>query len=161
MIERLSFATVTVKDVEAALRFSTEKLGFEKRRDYRFPGLPRFLTVAPRSQKEVELVLVEAGASTVQAASGGHTGMVFATDDCERDYAELRANGVTFLEGPRKMPFGVQALLRDLDGNLFSLSQSSQAWHAAVAPGRPPVRKGCERGRLPAPRSTGRSRRQE
>ncbi len=125
MIERLGFATVTVKDPEAALGFYTEKLGFEKRRDYHFPGLPRFVTVAPRDQKEVELVLVQAGSSNVSPAPQGHTGMVFWTKDCRRDYEELRAKGVHFTEEPKRMPFGIQAMFTDLDGNLFALSQPS------------------------------------
>ncbi len=124
MIERLSFVTVTVKDQEVALNFYTEKLGFEKRRDYHFPGLPRFLTVAPKAQKEVELVLIKAGTSNVQPAAGGHTGMVFWTNDCMRDYEELKGKGVHFTEEPKKMPFGIQAMFTDPDGNLFALSQS-------------------------------------
>jgi len=126
MIERLGFVSVVVTDTDAALRFYVEKLGFEKRRDYHFPGLPRFLSVAPKDQKEVELVLVQAGSSNVRGAPAGHTGMVFWTDDCEREYERLKAKGVNFAEGPRKMPFGIQAMFTDIDGNLFSLSQPSE-----------------------------------
>jgi predicted enzyme related to lactoylglutathione lyase len=126
MIERLGFASVTVKDPDAALSFYVEKLGFEKRRDYHFPGLPRFVTVAPKNQKEVELVLVQAGASNVRGAPAGHTGMVFWTDDCKREYERLKAKGVNFTEGPKKMPFGIQAMFMDIDGNLFALSQPSE-----------------------------------
>ena len=79
MIIHLSFVSVVVKDQDAALDFYTNKLGFEKRGDRAFKGLPRFLTVAPKGQSEPEIVLVKAGASNVQS-HGGHTGMVFRTD---------------------------------------------------------------------------------
>ncbi len=122
MITSLNFVSVVVGDQDAALDFYTNKLGFEKRRDYSFPGLPRFLSVAPAGQQEPEIVLVKAGASNIQA-HGGHTGMVFRTDDCRRDYATLRERGVNFVDEPAELPFGIQAQFVDPDGNLFSLAQ--------------------------------------
>ena len=55
MIISTSFVSVVVNDQDVALEFYTTKLGFEKRSDYSFQGLPRFLTVAPRGQAEPEL----------------------------------------------------------------------------------------------------------
>jgi len=52
--------------------------------------------------------------------------MVFWTDDCEHEYERLEAKGVNFTEVPRKMPFGIQAMFTDVDGNLFALSQPSE-----------------------------------
>ncbi len=122
MIERLSFVSVIVKDQEEALEFYVGKLGFEKRRDYSFQGLPRFLTVAPKGQAEPELVLVLAGGSTIQP-HGGHTGIVFSTPDCRRDADALAGRGVRFTQPPAEMPFGIQAQFTDPSGNLFSLTQ--------------------------------------
>ncbi|MFN8475850.1 MAG: VOC family protein [Anaerolineae bacterium] len=122
MIISLNFVSVVVSDQAAALDFYTNKLGFEKRRDYSFPSLPRFLTVAPAGQQEPEVVLVKAGASTIEA-HGGHTGMVFRTDDCRREYETLKARGVTFVSEPAEQPFGIQAQFTDPDGNIFSLAE--------------------------------------
>ncbi len=122
MILALSFVSVVVTDEDAALDFYTNRLGFEKRRDYHFPGLPRFLTVAPKGQAEPEIVLVRVGTSNVQS-HGGHTGMVFRTDDCRRDYQILKERGVNFTSEPTELPFGLQAQFADPDGNLFSLAE--------------------------------------
>ena len=122
MITGLSFVTVVVSDQEAALEFYTNKLDFEKRMDINFRGLPRFLTVAPQGQKEPEIVLVKAGASSVES-HGGHTGMVLSTDDCRKDYATLKELGVNMLKEPTEQPFGIETLFADPDGNVFSLTQ--------------------------------------
>ncbi len=122
IIEKLGFVTIVVKDQEAALKFYTGKLGFEKRRDYSFPNFPRFLSVAPNGQKYPEIVLMKEGASKVQPKEA-HTGMVFWTKDCNMAYQKLKAAGVTFVSGPLNMPFGIQADFIDPDGNRFSLTQ--------------------------------------
>lgn len=122
MIASLSFVSVVVNDQDAALDFYTNILGFEKRGDRAFKGLPRFLTVAPKGQSEPEIVLVKAGASNIQP-HGGHTGMVFRTDDCRRDFTTLKARGVKFVAEPAELPFGIQAQFTDPDGNLFSLAE--------------------------------------
>ena len=121
MITNLNFVTVVVNDQDAALDFWTNKLGFEKRADRNFQGFPRFLTVAPKGQKEPEIVLVKTGASNIQPPSGGHTGLLFRTDNCQRDFAAFKERGVKFLSEPQELPFGIQALFSDLDGNLFFL----------------------------------------
>lgn len=122
MISSVSFVSVVISDQDAALDFYMNRLGFERRRDFHFPGLPRFLTVAPQGQPEPEIVLVEAGASNIRS-HGGHTGIVLRTGDCRGDYATLKARGVTFVSEPADQPFGVQAQFTDPDGNLFSLAE--------------------------------------
>lgn len=55
----LSKVTVLVKDQDEALKFYTEKLGFEKRIDMTGSGM-RFLTVAPKGHKHPEVILLKA-----------------------------------------------------------------------------------------------------
>src|SRR6476620_10935293 len=112
MINTLGFVSIVVKDQSAALAFYTEKLGFEKRKDYAFKGLPRFLSVSPKGQAAPELVLVQAGATSIQAAGAGN-GMIFLTDDCRKTYSELTERGVSFSMQPTEQPFGVQAAFSD------------------------------------------------
>ena len=123
MITNLNFVTIVVTDQDTALDFWTNKLGFEKRTDYHFPGLARFVTVAPKDQVSPEMVLVLQDASTIQKPASGHTGFIFRTDDCRGDYAALQARGVNFTAEPTDMPFGIQAIFSDPDGNLFYLAE--------------------------------------
>lgn len=58
MITRLPHVTIFATNQDNALKFYTEKLGFEKRRDARLGGF-RWVTVAPPNQQEVEMALLE------------------------------------------------------------------------------------------------------
>lgn len=131
MINRLSHITIFVKNQNEALKFYTEKLGFEKRMDASFGGF-RWLTVAPPDQKEVEMILLCPG-DMFDAAfakkfeelmeAGKLGGGVFQTDDCRKTYEELKAAGVEFKGPPEKKPYGVQATFSDNSNNWFSLTQ--------------------------------------
>lgn len=134
MIGKLSHATIYVLDQEQALDFYTNKLGFELRMDMKMDGGFRWLTVGPKSQPELELVLFAVKPAGVfdEAAAGhlrailekGVLGMgVFDTADCHATYAELKAKGVEFVSPPQEQPYGIEATFRDNSGNVFSLTQ--------------------------------------
>ena len=132
MITHLSHVTIFVKNQDEALKFYTEKLGFEKRMDAKI-GDFRWVTVAPPRQKEVEMVLLEPRSMfdppfvekfEELMREGKLGGGVFHTDNCQKDYDELKAKGVEFKGPPEKKPFGVQATLRDNSNNWFSLTQT-------------------------------------
>ena len=135
MISRLSHATLWVLDQDAALRFYTEKLGFEVRTDQTMDGF-RWLTVGPPGQPDLELILLEPGPPMMDAASAeqikalvakGNMGSgVFATDDCRATYEELKARGVEFIQEPVERFYGIEATFRDDSGNWFSLTQRAE-----------------------------------
>jgi catechol 2,3-dioxygenase-like lactoylglutathione lyase family enzyme len=134
MITKLSHATIYVLDQEKAYDFYVNKLGLEVRTDAPMgPGF-RWLTVGPKQQPEMEIVLYEAKPGmALDEESAGHIrallekgklgGGVFNADDCQKTYEELSARGVTFLQPPQKQPYGVEALFTDDCGNWFSLTQ--------------------------------------
>jgi predicted enzyme related to lactoylglutathione lyase len=133
MITKHSHATVYVTDQDRAKAFYTDKLGFEVRDDARM-GTFRWLTVAPKTQPDACIVLMQISSgpmmSEAQAASlralveaGVMGGGVLTTDDCQRDYTELSAKGVQFASPPKEMPYGTEALFRDDSGNFYSLTQ--------------------------------------
>ncbi len=131
MIKTLARVTILVRDLDEALRFYTEKLGLEKRADQNFgPGM-RWLTVAPKEQTELEIVLQkpdasmhgEEGAKDLLSRVGQGTAWVFYTDDCRRTYETLLSRGVVFVRPPQEQMYGVEALFQDLYGNTFSLLQ--------------------------------------
>lgn len=139
MITHLSHASVFVLDQDSAKAFYTEKLGFEVRNDItmgeEFEGGGagfRWLTVSPKDQPELEIILSScdmgrdpAAAEQIRSlvARGAMGVGVLATDDCRRTYEELTAKGVTFLSEPAERPYGIEATLRDDSGNMISLTQ--------------------------------------
>ena len=132
MITKLSHATVYVTDQDEALAFYTEKLGFEVRMDANMEGF-RWLTVGPKDQPDLEIVLIKPGAPMFDDEAAGKLaaiqkkGMmgcgVFETSDCEKAYEEMKGKGVEFLSPPQKRPYGTEAVFRDNSGNWFSLTQ--------------------------------------
>jgi catechol 2,3-dioxygenase-like lactoylglutathione lyase family enzyme len=133
MIQRLSHASVYVLDQERAKAFYTEKLGFEVRRDE--PAGPfRWLTVGPKGQPDLELILMgiqpgplmdEATCETVRQLVGkGVFGCgVFLTADCRKTFEELKGRGVEFVFPPTERHYGIESLFKDDSGNWFSVVQ--------------------------------------
>src|SRR5689334_655351 len=127
MITKLSHSTIYVLDHDRAKDFYCNKLGFEVRTDATM-GSFRWLTVGPKTQPELEIVLMKiqksemgpAGLDDAKVAmlrtlveSGVMGAGVFGTDDCKRTYAELAARGVKFESEPKEMPYGIEAVFRD------------------------------------------------
>lgn len=133
MITKLSHAPVYVDDHAQALAFYVDTLGFEVRMDQELGGF-RWLTIAPKGQRETEIVLMEVGPSpmmddaTVEQLrdllrKGVLGAGVLETDDCRATYASLRAKGVEFLQEPTERPYGVEAIMKDPFGNWFSVTE--------------------------------------
>src|ERR1700690_3440411 len=100
MIKRVSHTTLYVKDQNEALRFYTEKLGFEVRADVT-AGDFRWLTVGLKTQPDFEFILFalkadnfflsEADVKTLAALlENGKLGSpLMKTDDIQKTYEEL------------------------------------------------------------------------
>jgi catechol 2,3-dioxygenase-like lactoylglutathione lyase family enzyme len=138
MITQVSHVNVWVHDQDEALAWYTEKLGFEVREDVTLPELGgfRWLTVGPVGQSDFALALMEIPGPPVFAEDtaqkirelmgrGAAGGLFFASDDCRRDYEELKARGVEFTEEPSERPYGVDAGLRDPSGNNIRIVQQT------------------------------------
>lgn len=134
MITRLSVATIWVKDQNEALRFYTEKLGFEICADVT-NGDYRWLTVGLKSQPDLEYQLVGLKAShaftqeevdhLTRLVETGKMGIgPWKTDDCQQTYETLKARGVEFVQPPTDRPYGIiEAVFKDNSGNLMVLAQ--------------------------------------
>jgi catechol 2,3-dioxygenase-like lactoylglutathione lyase family enzyme len=130
VIQRVSHMSVYVLDQESAYDFYINKLGFEVRTDMQFGDSMRWLTVGPKGQPDLEMVLMPIEAVPEHAAmlrelvtSGAFGAGVLETEDAQRDYAELTAKGVEFTRPPEEQFYGIEALFRDDSGNWFSLTQ--------------------------------------
>ena len=120
MFSRIMYVTVFVSDQEKALDFYTRSLGFQKRAEYSGPE-GRFLTIALGDQGFEVLIWLGGQA---QAASGVGT-LFIESDDLRKDFAELKARGVQFLEPePETYPFGMRVTALDPDGNPVALRQT-------------------------------------
>jgi len=133
MITKLSHASIYVLNQERALRFYTEKLGFEVRTDVRM-GDYRWLTVGPKGQPDLEMVLSEVKPGGMfDAEAAGHLRAllqkgalgagVLQADDCRATYEDLKSKGVEFVSPPQEQPYGIEAVFKDDSGNWFSLTQ--------------------------------------
>jgi predicted enzyme related to lactoylglutathione lyase len=123
----LAHITLLVKDFDEAASFYIEKLGFVKRQDTKFGEGLRWLTVSPKNQMDLELTFVKADSEGKLKAlgeqAGDHVFLTLETDDCKRDYEEMKAKGVKFYDEPTEQPYGIEAVFEDLYGNIFDLIQ--------------------------------------
>jgi uncharacterized glyoxalase superfamily protein PhnB len=138
---QISSAQLWVTDQDEALKFWTEKVGFEVIADVTMPEMGdfRWLTVGLPGREDVSIVLMTVpgepmmdAATQAQVrdlAAKGFAGTVFlTTDDCRGDYERLVANGVEFTEAPEERPYGIDAGFRDPSGNAIRLTQVSMSF---------------------------------
>ncbi len=143
MIQRLSHVSVWVLDQDEAYDFYVNKLGFEVRTDAKMDNGFRWLTVSPKGQPGMEIVLMSTAPSPMmdQETSDairtlvrrGKLGAgVFDTADCRQTYEELKAKGVEFSQPPTERFYGIEAVMKDNSGNWFSLTQPKEAYEAGA-----------------------------
>lgn len=124
---RITTASVLVDDQEKALRFYTEKLGFQTKTDIP-AGEHRWLTVAsPEDPGGVELLLEPddhpAARPFKEALVGdGIPWTSFGVADTRKEYERLKAAGVRFTQEPTEMGPVVTAVFDDTCGNLIQIA---------------------------------------
>ena len=134
MIKKLTHATIYVLDQDRAKDFYVNKLGFECRDDARM-GDFRWLTVGPKTQPDVRMILMAIAPSPMLAeehvakmrelvAAGALGGGVLETDDLKRDFEQMKAKGVEFAKPPTEEPYGFAAVFKDDSGNYFSFNEA-------------------------------------
>jgi catechol 2,3-dioxygenase-like lactoylglutathione lyase family enzyme len=137
MIQRQSHSTVYVIDQEEALEFYRDKLGFEVRTDMPMTDDLRWLTLSPKGQPDLEIVLMQIASGPALSAETaeemkalvrkGALGIgVFETDDIYGDHERLSKLGVEFVSPPREQFYGIEAIVKDNSGNWFSLTQRQE-----------------------------------
>jgi catechol 2,3-dioxygenase-like lactoylglutathione lyase family enzyme len=118
VITRLSHTTIYVLDQDQALTFYRDKLGFEVRTDMTMDNGFRWLTVGPKTQPELQIILMAVRESPMFAAdkvaklrdllqSGAMGAGVLEVDDCQKTYEQLKAKGVEFLSPPAERFYGI------------------------------------------------------
>src|SRR5258708_23220550 len=126
---RILRVTVRVENQDEALRFYTEKLGFEKRAELPMGPKQRWITVGSKDDPTVEMVLQPSdwfeGEERRQHAElvGKDPTLVFQVDDCRATYEKLHNLGVTFSLPPTDRGYGIEADGQDLYGNTLVFLQ--------------------------------------
>jgi catechol 2,3-dioxygenase-like lactoylglutathione lyase family enzyme len=131
MITNVSIISVFVKDVDASKAFYIDVLGFAEHTDITIAdGSYRWCTVMHPKQPELQVQLTVPGppispdmvaAMNRALDEGGMFGIGLNVDDCRKNYDELRAKGVEFVNAPEERPYGVEAIARDNSGNWLVL----------------------------------------
>jgi catechol 2,3-dioxygenase-like lactoylglutathione lyase family enzyme len=133
MIQRLSHTTLYVLDQDSARDFYVNKLGFEVRMDGKMDNGFRWLTVSPKGQPDLQIILMQVDGPNMQPevatvirgllTQGKINGGVLQTSDCRKTYEELKAKGVDFPSPPKEQFYGIEAIMKDDSGNWFSMTE--------------------------------------
>ena len=127
----ITHTPVYVIDLDEALRFYTERLGFEVRVDAPATATMRWLTVAaPGDEHELLLAAIDQHIPPVDRDAmrelivKGTLPVFVQVDDVDKVFESLRAAGVEILQEPIDQPYGVRdCAVRDPSGNHLRLSQ--------------------------------------
>lgn len=125
---RIKWTKLYVDDQEKALKFYTDKLGFQKKADFSQGGY-RWLTVASSEDADgVELVLesnANPAGKAYQAAirSQSQPAAQFLVSDVQAEHDRLVALGVTFSMPVTSVTGSTIAMLDDTCGNLIQLTK--------------------------------------
>ncbi|MGR4065920.1 MAG: VOC family protein [Vulcanimicrobiaceae bacterium] len=120
----VSIVTVRVKDVDRAIDFYTNKLGWEKTMDVPM-GENRWVTVAPKgAQTSFTLSTYSPDGSEHK---GGLSGVVLEVDNVYDEQKLLEQRGVKFTETARTEPWGGWAVFADSEGNEHGLHSNVPA----------------------------------
>ena len=115
MITEIRSIPVIVSDLDEAISWYQEKLGFEVReRD------GHWVTVAPEGwASEIHLCKMD-------ELEPGNTGILLLADNLEDTCKELKENGVEFTQEPSKKAGGTIAKFKDLSGNVLWLMSKNE-----------------------------------
>ena len=126
---RISLIGLFVDDQEKARKFYTDAVGLQVHTDAEYGPGERWLTVVSAEDPDgVQVTLHtsdDAARAFQQAArAAGRPSISLSTDDCQREYERMRANGVEFTLPPTRMDYGgMDAVFDDTCGNLINLHQ--------------------------------------
>jgi len=125
-MNKVTMFKVYVSDQEEAKRHYVDQLGFQLAEDQML-GEYRWLTVKAPGDKKF-CINLEIAKTKEEKALVGHQAAEqplfgIGTDDCQRDYIEMKRRGVKFQGEPKTMPYGTGVMLQDLYGNKIYLNQ--------------------------------------
>ncbi len=121
MIKQIATVAIYVADQAQALKFWTEKVGFEVRKNMPMGPKNFWIEVAPKGAESALVIYPKDEAGDKKSA-----GLVFVTEEIEKTYENMVANGVEFKDKLSTQPWGTFAIFKDEDGNEFVLKGSKK-----------------------------------
>lgn len=125
MKQNIAHVALVVKDYDEAIRFYTGKLKFTLVEDTVLSGTKRWVVVAPPGSTGCSLLLAKAATEEQQTRTGNQTGgrvfLFLHTDNFQRDYQNLKEQGIIIVREPAREAWGTVAVFQDLYGNLWDL----------------------------------------
>ncbi len=121
---KLGAIAYLVRDYDEAIGWFIDKLGFSLVEDIALSPAKRWVVVSPPGGGCALLLAKADGAAqkaAVGAQAGGRVFLFLHTDDFARDHAAMTAQGVRFLESPRREAYGTVAVFEDLYGQKWDL----------------------------------------
>lgn len=130
MKQSIAHIALVVRDYDEAIEFYTKKLRFSLVEDtYQPEQDKRWVVVAPPSSSGSTLLLARATTAEqrefIGNQSGGRVFLFLSTDDFQRDYEDMRKQGIEFVREPKTADYGTVAVFTDLYGNLWDLVEFS------------------------------------
>jgi len=130
MKQRIAHIAILVEDYDDAIRFYTEKLGFDLIEDTKLSETKRWVLVRPKGELSCSLLLAKAASEEQKSRIGNQTGgrvfLFLYTDNFERDYKSLKDNGIKIVIEPRTEDYGTVLVFSDLYGNLWDLIEENK-----------------------------------
>ena len=127
---KIKLTSVSIDDYDKALKFYTEVMGFQKKRDMPLGEGARWITVvSPQEPDGVELLLEPNAdypamkALKLALVEDGMPFTAFEVDDVHQEYERMKNLGVEFTMEPTDMGMSIAAVLNDTCGNLIQIYQ--------------------------------------
>ncbi len=130
MSRKIGAFTLVVKDYDEAIQFYVSTLNFTLIEDTQLDDHKRWVIISPSKNNETNILLAKAATPEQEKAIGNQTGgrvfLFLYTDDFWRDYNDMKAKGVIFIEEPREEIYGTVVVFEDLYGNKWDLIESKK-----------------------------------
>ncbi len=115
---KLELVSIPVSDVDRAIAFYSEKVGFNLDHDHRVSDELRFVQLTPAGSA----CSIALGTGVTDATPGSVQGMQLVVADIHAAHAELLGRGVE-VEDVQEFPWGAFVFFSDPDGNKWAVQE--------------------------------------
>jgi predicted enzyme related to lactoylglutathione lyase len=127
---KIKLTSVSIDDYDKALKFYTEVMGFQLKRDIPLGEGARWITVVSPEEPNGTELLLEPNASypamkalKESLVKDGIPYTAFQVNDVQQEYERMRERGVEFTMEPTNMGMSTAAIFDDTCGNLIEIYQ--------------------------------------